>query len=139
MAIIKIDTDFFPPSIDTLVSEGLSKFGVPQCFGNMVPPMLHRIIEREDTEVLAIKKSVVSDQIHSDDIGRFIKNDVVPLADRILTKEGFEKIQKYKREIAEDYVAQVGKCLNCNCSDICYKLTANYLRTILLEETLARK
>lgn len=134
---IKLNVDAIEPSIESLVESELEKLQIIPCLGNMVLPVLKRIVEFEGNDFLLAKNSIPVDEIGINDVTSIIVESNEEYNTKyVFSKESVEKIQKYKRQRAKVYALKLKQCLNCNHQDLCYKLTTNYLKFISLEEKI---
>jgi hypothetical protein len=132
---IKVDVDVIKPLIDDLIEKGLTEKGLPKCLGSMVPPIIRRVTEFEDTDLLSPREAIPVDERTDVDLLELLKGDRDKYGNKyVLTQKGLEKIKAYKEERVKVYVEQLVSCVNCKHEAICYKLTVNYMRLIQLEE-----
>jgi len=134
---ITINIDAIGESLDSLVEKQLIEHDLPKCFGNMVPPILLRIMSMEDTEILKPRGSVTIDQIAVEHIDELVigteAKEQIKNTDLVLIKDAEEEINEYKKNRAAKYVNQLVDCASCPCVDVCDKLTKNYLKFIEIE------
>jgi len=128
----QIHVDAVGPTLDSLIEENLEKANLPSCLGNMIPPIMIRMIEVEDHEFFSAKHKIPPQEIAMEDISSLLAT-TIENSDFVLTKKGLDKIQEYKKDRASLYTQHLIKCSNCKVQDLCYKLTTNYLKLINLE------
>jgi len=131
---IKINIDAIEPQIDSLVKSELEMLNLPSCFGNMIPSVLKRVVEFEDSEVLTPKNTVLIDEIGIDDASSVVVDGKRLKDSFVLTKETVAILQEYKKQRALAYAHKIAKCKDCKHAEICNHLTVNYLKLIELEE-----
>ena len=125
---IRINLDGVGTPIDKLITNKLSNLDLPGCFGKMTLPILKKevIVDDREYNILYPTKTLpVSERISPENIisGTDIKEFSI-------TKESIKKINKIKEDRTNEYVSRISDCLNCKYSDICSKLTLNYLISI---------
>lgn len=132
-----VDIDAVGQKLDVLVERALAEAALPTCFGNMVPPILVRTMSMEDTEILKSKGSIPADQVAIEVTSNIIvgkeEKEKIKNTDLVLTKDAVEEINEYKKDRAERYVKQLVQCSNCTYTDVCDRLTKNYLKFIEIE------
>jgi len=127
---ICVNLDSTGISIEKLVSKKLEISKLPECMGKMTLPILKKeiIIDDEKYKLLQPTQLIpVEDRINPESI--VSGTDIQGFS---LVGESFEKINKIKEDIANDYISKVSRCINCSLSDTCFKLTSNYLISISL-------
>jgi hypothetical protein len=127
---ISIKVDELEPTLDSLIKEELERLGLPPCFGNMVPPILKRIIDVDIESVFAERELTPLDQIKKNDVLSFVAGDCFVARQKVLTQKGIDLINTYKKERTTTYVTQLARCASCEFQNVCYKLTDNYLKVI---------
>ncbi len=132
---VKLNVDAIDPSIDSLVASELEKLGVISCLGNMIPPVLKRVVEFEHN-ILKPKNAVLVDEVGIEDVSTIVVDSDQYGSKHVISKEAVAQIQQYKKDRAKLYAQQLHKCLNCKQQELCFKLTTNYLKFISLEEDL---
>lgn len=150
---ITINLNKFGKTINALINEGLKKKNIPECFANMVPPIVENFLDVEDTSVFSSKditpgiltaiENISPIIVEDNEVEIFKKNKKSTRhnSNFVLTRERLDELDKIKTKRASDYVDQVTRCITCPHVDLCYKLTVNYVRAITLEqqERLLRK
>jgi hypothetical protein len=127
---IKIKVDELEPTLDSLIKEELARMGLPTCFGNMVPPILKRIIDVDIESVFEERELTPQEQIKQNDVLSFVAGDSFVAREKVLTQKGIDFINAYKKERMNTYVQQLAKCASCEFQNVCYRLTDNYLKVI---------
>jgi len=125
-------------AVDALIRKKLKDKKLPECLGNMSPPLVSNVVEVEDT-VFKVKGSIPEENIvlsRVHDIVVYRKYDTDIKYNRyILDINGEQLIENTKEEAASSYVDHLVACSTCKWVDLCNKLTGHYLQTIkLLEE-----
>lgn len=135
---VEIKIDALNPKLDSLIEKGLEEAGLPSCLGNMIPPIMVRMIEVEDAEFFSNRNTISPQEIGMEDTSKLVR---LPMTNTnmVLTIEGLKKLQEYKESRAKVYIEHIKKCSNCDKVDLCYKLTTNYLKMISLELNNQRK
>jgi hypothetical protein len=121
-----INVDVVTPTLEGLIEEVAKEQGIPECLGDMVPPLLGKDISVEDTKVFKVKNSIPTEEWERDDLINFVKS-TYDCDNKVLTNKGADHIIKIKRKMAEAYVNKIKKCVTCKYIDVCDKLTKNYM------------
>jgi len=134
---VSISIDRVGDSLDAKVNALLEDANLPTCMGNMIPLLLARVITVDEKNVFKHKDSVLDEEVvmganelvveSSSDKQSGLKDNYV------LTNEGLDYIENYKEERSRSYVERLLACSICDKTDVCYKLTKNYLKMIELE------
>jgi hypothetical protein len=117
--------------IDKHIQDNLKTKGFPSCLGCMYPPLVEYEPNVEITDLFVEPASV--DTIN---IMKINPQSVVPAdhADKvkntIISKDSYDKVVKQMVFAAEHYSASVIKCVDCKHTEICNKLTTNYLKLV---------
>ena len=130
---IRINTEGIEPSLDSLISEELTKKGLPECFGNMIPPLVKKTYDFNESDVSAALKTRPEDEFDIDST-KVMAPDLLS-QNKALTKIGVELIQNHKSRQAAAYVKRITSCKFCPHVGVCNELTKNYLALIALNET----
>jgi hypothetical protein len=132
---ILINIDAVGDSTNDIVDKSLHSEDIKPCFGNMIPPLLERMVEIDDEEILAITKSQPEENFDTTvDLKNLIVLSNSPYEDKSLTIAGRTKIEKFKYGRVSAYITQLKLCKSCEDVDVCDKLTRNYLTLISLEK-----
>ena len=130
---IKINLDSVDESIDTLVKNNLKNQSIPECFGNMSPPLLSSVIDVDVSVLLRHKKEIPADNLVSVDLTKLLVEENKLYKDFMLDINGYMYIKSYKEKIVTEYVNHIKKCMSCKCIDLCDKMTSHYLATIKID------
>jgi len=133
---IGINVDALGKSVNDYIGESLEAEGLPPCLGMLYPPVALRIIELEDEGLLVHKNTIPKDEIILDDVSELVLGDKMYDEKYTITKEGAEAIEEYKKETSIAYTKKLLKCKDCATSDLCDKLTKNYLRLLSVKERI---
>jgi len=129
-------------SVEDLIKKKLKSKKLPECLGNMSPPLINTTVYMEDSLVFKVKGSIPKENVvlqGVDDIVEHQKYDTGVTYNRfVLDVNGRDMIETIKEKAASSYVDHVSLCLTCKYVDICDKLTAHYLSTINLVEANRR-
>jgi hypothetical protein len=131
---IRINLAAVGMNLGSLIEAKLEERKLPACLGNMIPPMLSKIVDIDDKEVIALTESLKDEEKVEADMMRFIISDNIDKTKVSLTKEGLEKIEQSKIELVNRYVNRLNNCVTCSLADTCNKLTQNYLNLIAIEK-----
>lgn len=131
---MKIYLNNFGKNFSKSVSEELLKLGLPECFGNMCPPIIQSIIDVPESEVLKNRDSVDPSTIAINDITNLVpdfskKNKLYK--NKIIDKDSLIVLEDLKRSIAFNYASKVKACIICEVREVCNQLTQNYINTII--------
>jgi hypothetical protein len=119
--------------LDNLIEAKLKERELPACLGYMIPPMLSKIMDVDDKEILALTESLKDEEKADADMQKFIVSKNIDKTTHSLTKEGLEKIEHSKIDLADIYTSRLIKCVQCPVTDVCNKLTQNYLKVVSME------
>jgi len=125
-------------SLDNLIREKLKDKKLPECLGNMAPPLITDVVAM-DASIFRVKDSIPEENIVLHDIHDIVQYKTydtdVSYSRFILDVNGAHEIDSFKENLASSYVDRISSCATCKYIDLCDKLTKHYLQTIkLLEE-----
>jgi len=134
---VTIDINKIGESISSLIKKKLKTKNLPECLGNMAPPVTRTTLTIEDT-IFKIRHSIPKENVVADDVRSIVvyqKYDTDLMYDKfVLDINGKSVIEAIKEEAATSYVDHVSACALCKHVDVCDKLTTHYLQTIKLLE-----
>lgn len=140
---VSIKIDAIGKSLDNYVKDELADVGLPNCIGSMIPPLLNRIVQMDLGNLFQPRSAVEDGDIVGKCDNLIVGADAEDLEtdaiDKVLTKNGRDYIEDYKKKKSHEYVTQVAKCTGCEYIDVCYKLTRNYLQLIQLEKMFKKE
>ena len=143
---VSVNIDAIGDDINSLVRDKLRERGLPECLGNMCPPIVCSVAELEDTSIFSNRKTTPPENI--------VMSSVLPLLNRkgkanldsnsmytmvkdlVLDVNGEKLIKAHKEDLSDLLVDKLQRCVNCKYTEICNQLTTHYLKTIYLKETL---
>ena len=131
---VKVNVDLIGQSIDEHIESQLKLAGFPTCLGSMVPPIISRQVDFSDVEILIAKEAVSEKEVAVSDVSKLIDSDVAYYRGKVMKQSGVDHIEKYKSDRAGKYAEQVIKCCNCTFTEVCNKLTENYLKILSIQE-----
>lgn len=132
-----VDINKIGEGISSLIKKKLKAKKLPECLGNMSPPIIGSTVTIEDT-IFKVRYSIPKENVVLDDVRNIVlyqKYDTDLTYDRfVLDVNGKSVIESIKEEAATSYVDHVSACVLCKHIDVCSKLTTHYLQTIKLLE-----
>ncbi len=131
---IFINLDKIHPAFDELISQKLKERNLPSCMGFMVVPLLDKVKDFEDTDILVPKGSIASELVVETDLKDLTEGSDAVIEGKILSIEGFRNIISYKEKRAELYADQCLQCSTCKHFTVCDKLTRNTLLSLVLKD-----
>lgn len=131
---IRVDLGAVGTDLGQLIEAKLDERSLPKCLGNMIPPMLSKVMDVDDKEIFGLTESLKDEETVKIDMMKFVISDNIDKTKISLTKSGLEKIERTKIDLANIYVNRLDKCVTCPVTDVCNKLTQNYLKIISLNE-----
>lgn len=131
---IRINIDEVGQKIDDLIESKLESKGFPKCMGSMIPPLIERQVEMEETKVLHTRDATHPDDIIINDVSKIVNADAKYYDGKIIKNEGVSYINTYKNNLSDLYVNQLFTCSSCAYAETCYKLTRNYLKLLDIQE-----
>lgn len=140
---VKVNVNARGVTTDSLIENKLKDAGLPTCFGQLILPAVKNIISCEIANLFVARDTAHPDNIASDKIGDLYKlvidqYDTAFLNKHVLSVDGENFIQKFKEEQASMYVDQIIKCVSCEHKDLCSKLTENYIRSLVLKQSITQ-
>jgi len=130
---IKINLNEIDESVSEICRKKLEEKGYPQCFGNMTLPILKDtiVVNNEDYNILKIRDSLLTEDIVecSPKLVETLLPSPNPFA---LDQKSINAIKKLKEDRINSYVETIDACNKCMYKDFCYKITSNYLLSILI-------
>ena len=133
---IRVDLGVVGTDLGQLIEAKLDERKLPKCLGNMIPPMLSKVMDVEDSEILALTASLKDEEKLTEEINmqRFVVSGNIDKTKVSLTKVGLEKVEHTKIDLANIYVRRLSACVTCEVAGVCNQLTQNYLKIISLNE-----
>ncbi len=143
---VQVTIDAIGDEINSLIKDKLKKRGLPECLGDMCPPIISSIAEMEDTSLFSDKKMTPPENIVMDNILPLLSKEIKAggglnnvynwTRDFVLNVDGERTLRAYKESLSDRFVNKISGCIACNFRDTCDQLTTHYLRTIYLKEIL---
>ena len=130
---IRVNLSAVGTDLGTIIEAKLAERQLPGCLGNMIPPILSKLLDVENTEILAKTLSLKDEEKVIADMKELVIASSVDISDMSLTKIGLEKLENTKIHLATVYADRLSKCVTCEIVDVCNKLTTNYLKVVELE------
>jgi hypothetical protein len=124
---IDIDKKTGGPSLEERISALLKENKLPECLGNMSPPIISKIVNIDVDTILKHRKSIPKENIADS-----LRGDAL-LSDMIIDNEGIDYLKNIKETMAKAYVDKIIKCTTCQYCVLCDRLTTHYLNTINME------
>lgn len=131
---IRLKINGFGSPTKQLIQEELQSRDLPPCLGNMIPLIIRKVVDFKEDEIMAHRNAVPVDEIGSEFTFENSVNYQQFCKDYVITQQGIDLLENYKKQCAKDYAEKISKCVVCELQDVCYKLTTNYLELIKLEE-----
>lgn len=136
---IKINVDEVRRTTNDHIEELFAQQGFPVCLGSMVPPIISKQAMFPINKILEEKAAVVSKNVEHSELKHIVDSDEIHYRNKVLTVSGADLIERHKKERAEKYTEQVMRCCSCNFTDVCSKLTENYLRVLAIQEEISSR
>ena len=133
---IKVNVDMLGATMGEHIEGKLGVAGYPPCLGSMIPPVISRQVPFNDLEILIAKEAVSEKEIAISDLSNIIDADSTYYQGKVMTQKHVDHIENYKCDRADKYVEHVVECCNCNYTDVCNKLTENYLKVLAIQENI---
>ena len=133
---IRVNVDAIGTTTDQHIEDKLAKAQLPICLGSMIPPIIKRQVMFDDLNFLVEKEAISQKEIAIEDVSEVIDADETYYKDKVLNNRAVEEIERYKNERADRYVSQFLKCIRCPLTEVCDKLTQNYLKVISIQEMI---
>lgn len=134
--LIKVNVDMVGSTMGEHIESRLSAAGHPHCLGSMIPPVISRQVPFNDLEILIAKEAVSEKEVMKSDLSKIIDASVDHYQGKVMTQKHLDHIEDYKNDRAAKYVEHVIRCCNCNYTDVCNKLTENYLKVLAIQESI---
>ena len=139
---VTINIDKIGESVEDLIKKKLRSKKLPECLGNMSPPLVNNIIDVADNVVFKVQGCIPKENIILQDVENIVirqKYDTEHTYHKfVLDINGRDIIESMKERAANSYVDHVSLCITCKYVEICDKLTTHYLSTINLVEANRR-
>jgi hypothetical protein len=130
---IKINLNEVDESVSEICGKKLEEKSYPKCFGNMTLPILKDIVvvNNEDYNILKIRDSLLSEDIVecSPKLVELFSPSETSFA---LDQKSINAIKKIKEDRTDSFVKTIDMCYKCKFQEFCYKVTSNYLLSILI-------
>ena len=130
---VRVNLSAVGTDLGTIIEAKLGERQLPGCLGNMIPPILSKLLDVEDTEIFAKASSLKDEEKAEADMKELVVASSTDVSDMSLTKVGLEKLENTKIHLATVYADRLNKCVSCPLVDVCNKLTTNYLKVVELE------
>ena len=121
---INLDERIAGPSLEERIKELLKEQNLPECLGNMCPPIISPIIEITADNIIKHRKTIPEENIADS-----LRGDAF-LSDMVIDVNGAEYLKDLKESMAQKYVNEISKCTICQYYIICNMLTTHYINTI---------
>ena len=121
---INLDERLEGPSLEERVKALLKERNLPECIGNMCPPITSSIVEIDADTIIKHKKALPEENIAAS-----LRGDAF-LSDMVIDVNGAEYLKSLKESHAQIYVNRVVKCTTCQHYILCNMLTTHYINTI---------
>jgi len=130
---IKINLNELDESVSSICSKKLEEKGYPKCFGNMTLPILKDtiVVNNEDYNILKIRDSILSEDIV--ECSPKLVETLIPSPNSfVLNQRSIDEIKKLKEDRINSFIEILDNCCKCKFQEVCYKITSNYLLSILI-------
>lgn len=123
-----------------IIKEKLHKLDLPECIGNMCPPLVPSTVYLDSNDFLQVSTSIPPDNKVDYDVTALLATEydestITYLKDMSLDVNSFTKIETLKKDLADNYVYRIKKCAApCPYIELCNMLTTHYLNTIKLSK-----
>lgn len=130
---IRINLGAVGTDLGTIIEAKLSERQLPECLGNMIPPILSKLLDVDSTEIFEKTESLKDEEKAEANMKELVVASSADISDMSLTKAGLEKLENTKIHLSTVYAERLNKCVSCPLTDVCNKLTQNYLKIVELE------
>lgn len=121
---INLDEKVEGQTLDEIVKEKLKKAKLPECLGDMCPPIISKKVSVSADNIIKHRKAIPQENISG-----ALEGDQL-LSDMVVDVNGQEYLKQYKEGLATKYVERLVSCTQCMYIDLCDKLTTHYLNTL---------
>lgn len=134
---IKINLNSFGRKLSTLITSQLDELKYPSCLGTQSPTIISNMFEIESDEYIDVRFNVPEAQRSSTIMEHFTDDPILSNSFQyVLTKEGEDKLELFKKEYTEKYTKKLLKCMECRLFEKCSSISTNYLLSIIVKNTM---